>query len=223
MCEKASDLDGDLAWGWTAKGTSIWTAHRLGLSAGLKCLKAHRVVVFVRRLSGRGMSLRVCCPALRCRRWRASTGRRAGRFTIGVAVFDGAANWLRANLRQRASRRWWWKGRWRKARSGGEAGDCDRRRGADGRGDRREAAVSGDPRGAGVTMIAPGADLKIYIATQPIDFRCDHVGLRRRCRRCFISTPSMVRPSCSDRNERICWCTSASRAASSCGPGLPTA
>ncbi|TAI59502.1 IS66 family insertion sequence hypothetical protein, partial [Bradyrhizobium sp. Leo170] len=26
-------------------------------------------------------------------------------------------------------------------------------------------------------MIAPGADLKIYIATRPIDFRCGHDGL----------------------------------------------
>ncbi|UWU83314.1 IS66 family insertion sequence element accessory protein TnpB [Bradyrhizobium yuanmingense] len=42
----------------------------------------------------------------------------------------------------------------------------------------------------GITMIAAGADLKIYVATRPIDFRCGHDGLRRRCRRCFVSTRS---------------------------------
>jgi transposase len=26
-------------------------------------------------------------------------------------------------------------------------------------------------------MIAPGAELKIYIATRPVDFRCGHDGL----------------------------------------------
>lgn len=29
-------------------------------------------------------------------------------------------------------------------------------------------------------MIAAGADLKIYIATRPIDFRCGHDGLAAR-------------------------------------------
>jgi len=51
-------------------------------------------------------------------------------------------------------------------------------------------------------MIAPGADLKIYIATRPIDFRCGHDGWLRRYRRCFVSTRLAARPSCSDRNER---------------------
>ena len=91
MCEEASGLDGGLGWDWTAKRTSIWTARRLGRSAGLKCLKDRRGVVCVRRLRGRGSSPRVCCPALRCPRWRASTGRRAGRFTIGDDAFDSEA------------------------------------------------------------------------------------------------------------------------------------
>lgn len=30
MCEEASGLDGGLGWDWTAKRTSIWTAHRCG-------------------------------------------------------------------------------------------------------------------------------------------------------------------------------------------------
>jgi hypothetical protein len=51
------------------------------------------------------------CPALRCRRWRASTGQRAGRFTIGDDAFDSEANCGRAKRRSRRSRRWLWKGR----------------------------------------------------------------------------------------------------------------
>jgi len=52
---------------------------------------------------------------------------------------------------------------------------CDwRRRRADGRDDRWGAAVSDDPCGASVTMIVPGAELKIYIATRSVDFRCGH-------------------------------------------------
>lgn len=45
-------------------------------------------------------------------------------------------------------------------------------------------------------MIVPGAELKIYIATRPVDFRWATIGLPRRCRRCLVSTRSAVRPSC---------------------------
>jgi hypothetical protein len=62
----------------------------------LKCLKDRPGVVCVRRLKGRGSPPRVCCPALRCRRWRASTGQRAGRFTIGDDAFESEANCGRA-------------------------------------------------------------------------------------------------------------------------------
>lgn len=41
----------------------------------------------------------------------------------------------------------------------------------------RGGAVRGASRSGCHTMIAPGADLKIYIATRPIDFRCGHDGL----------------------------------------------
>jgi transposase len=46
--------------------------------------------------------------------------------------------------------------------------------------------------GARVTMIAPGADLKIY-ATRPIDFAVATMGLRRRCRRYSITGQPAVR------------------------------
>jgi len=77
-------------------------------------------------------------------------------------------------------------------------------------------------------MIAAGADLKIYVATRPIDFRCGHDGLAAKVQE-FVSIRSAAQPSCSDRNERTgsrfwsgiervwCWCTNASKVASSFG------
>ncbi len=72
---------------------------------------------------------------------------------------------------------------------------------------RTDAAIDGEHlsrliRGAGVTMIVPGSEPKIYIATWPADFRCGTMGLLRRCRRCLVSIRSAVQPSCSGRNGR---------------------
>jgi len=54
-----------------------------------------------------------------------------------------------------------------------------------------------------------GADLKIYIATRPIDFRCGHDGLRRRWQEMLASTRSAAQPSCSietsDRIKILVW------------------
>lgn len=44
-------------------------------------------------------------PVPRCPRWRASTERRAGRFTIGDDAFDSEACWRRARHRSRHSHR----------------------------------------------------------------------------------------------------------------------
>ena len=75
---------------------------------------APRDVACVPMLSELGSSPRVCYRVPRCPRWRASTERRAGRFTIGDDAFDSEACWRHARRRSRHSRRWSWKARWRR-------------------------------------------------------------------------------------------------------------
>ncbi|MER8537610.1 IS66 family insertion sequence element accessory protein TnpB [Mesorhizobium sp. M1005] len=58
----------------------------------------------------------------------------------------------------------------------GEGGDRDRRHG-DPNGGLPRAAVASDPSGSGLAMIAPGNDLKIYVATRPVVFRRGMDGL----------------------------------------------
>ena len=64
--------------------------------------------------------------------------------------------------------------------------------------------------GACVAMIAPGADLKIYMATRPVDFRAAMMGLRRWCRRCFGLDPFsgaafVFRAKRADRIKILVW------------------
>ena len=78
-------------------------------------------------------------------------------------------------------------------------------------------------------MIAAGAELKIYVATRPVDFRCGHDGLAAQVQEIFGLSPFSGAASCSDRGDRIgsrfwsgierawCWCISVSRAVSSSG------
>lgn len=83
-------------------------------------------------------------------------------------------------------------------------------------------------------MIAAGADLKIYIATRPIDFRCGHDGLaanvQERLRLDPFSGAAFVfRSKRAGQIKRSgierawCWCTSVSKVASSFGQRSQTA
>ncbi|QQO35585.1 IS66 family insertion sequence element accessory protein TnpB [Bradyrhizobium diazoefficiens] len=72
------------------------------------------------------------------------------------------------------------------------------------------AAVPGDPRSASVTMIAAGADLKIYIATRPIDFRCGHDGLEAKVQEMlrldrFSGAAFVFRSKRADRIKILVW------------------
>lgn len=51
-------------------------------------------------------------------------------------------------------------------------------------------------------MITAGADLKIYIATRPIDFRRGNDGIAEKVQEMLRLNPFRAQPSCSDRNER---------------------
>lgn len=51
-------------------------------------------------------------------------------------------------------------------------------------------------------MITAGADLRIYIATRPIDFRCGHDGLAAKVQEMLRLDPLSAQLSCPDRNER---------------------
>jgi len=84
-------------------------------------------------------------------------------------------------------------------------------------------------------MISAGADLKIYIATRPIDFRCGHDGLAAKVQQMLRLDPFSGAAFVFDRNERTgsrfwsgierawCWCTSVSKVASSFGQRSQTA
>ncbi len=59
-------------------------------------------------------------------------------------------------------------------------------------------------------MIAPGADLKIYIATRPIDFRCGHDGLAAKVQEMLRLDPSsgaafVFRSKRADRIKILVW------------------
>lgn len=84
-------------------------------------------------------------------------------------------------------------------------------------------------------MIAAGADLKIYVATRPIDFRCGHDGLAAKVQEMlrldpFSGAAFVFRSKRADRIKILvwdrrawCWCTSASKVASSFGQRSQTA
>jgi transposase len=84
-------------------------------------------------------------------------------------------------------------------------------------------------------MIAAGADLKIYVATRPIDFRCGHDGLAAKvqemlCLDPFSGAAFVFRSKRADRikilvwdRTGLVWCTSASKVASSFGQRSRTA
>jgi len=80
---------------------------------------------------------------------------------------------------------------------------------ADGHSHRWRAAVPVIRRSASVTMIAAGADLKIYIATRRSTSAVATMGLRRRCRRCFarpVQRRSLRVPiETSDRIKILVW------------------
>jgi len=52
-------------------------------------------------------------------------------------------------------------------------------------------------------MITPGADLKVYVATRPVDFRKGHDGLAALVQQMFGLDPFSGGPLCSARNELI--------------------
>jgi transposase len=59
-------------------------------------------------------------------------------------------------------------------------------------------------------MIAPGADLKIYIATRPIDFRCGHDGLAAKVQEMlrldpFNGSAFVFRSKRADRIKILFW------------------
>ena len=59
-------------------------------------------------------------------------------------------------------------------------------------------------------MIAPGADLKIYIATRPIDFRCGHDGLAAKVQQMlrldpFSGAAFVFRSKRADRIKILVW------------------
>jgi len=59
-------------------------------------------------------------------------------------------------------------------------------------------------------MIAPGADLKIYIATRPIDFRCGHDGLAAKVQEMlrldpFSGSAFVFRSKRADRIKILFW------------------
>jgi IS66 Orf2 like protein len=59
-------------------------------------------------------------------------------------------------------------------------------------------------------MIAPGADLKIYIATRPIDFRCGHDGLAAKVQQVlrldpFSGAAFVFRSKRADRIKILVW------------------
>ncbi|MBR0939420.1 IS66 family insertion sequence element accessory protein TnpB [Bradyrhizobium jicamae] len=84
-------------------------------------------------------------------------------------------------------------------------------------------------------MIAPSADLKIYVATRPIDFRCGHDGLATKVQEMlhldpFSGAAFVFRSKRADRikiwsgiERAWCWCTSASKVASLFGQRSRTA
>ena len=84
-------------------------------------------------------------------------------------------------------------------------------------------------------MIAAGADLKIYMATRPIDFRCGHDGLAAKVQEmlrldpfsgaAFVFRSKRVTGSrfWSGIERAWCWCTNASKVASSFGQRSRTA
>ena len=81
-------------------------------------------------------------------------------------------------------------------------------------------------------MITPGADLKVYIATRPVDFRKGHDGLAALVQQMFGLDPFsgaafVFRAKRADRVKILvwdrtgldwCWCTSGWKVASSYGP-----
>lgn len=66
-------------------------------------------------------------------------------------------------------------------------------------------------------MIAAGADLKIYIATRPIDFRCGHDGLAAKVQEMLRLDPFSGAAFWSGIERAWYWCTSVSEVASSFG------
>ncbi|WP_175609014.1 IS66 family insertion sequence element accessory protein TnpB [Bradyrhizobium ivorense] len=64
--------------------------------------------------------------------------------------------------------------------------------------------------GASVTMIVPGAELKIYIATRPVDFRCGHDGLAAKVQAMlgldpFSGAAFVFRSKWADRIKILVW------------------
>jgi len=84
-------------------------------------------------------------------------------------------------------------------------------------------------------MIVPGSELKIYIATRPVDFGCGHDGLAAKVQEMlgldpFSGAAFVFRSKrrtgsryCCGIERAWCWCINASRVASSCGQRLRTA
>ncbi|WP_409190554.1 IS66 family insertion sequence element accessory protein TnpB [Bradyrhizobium sp. RDM4] len=80
---------------------------------------------------------------------------------------------------------------------------------------RTDTAIDGEQlsrviRGTSVTMIAPGADLKIYMATRPIDFRCGHDGLAAKVQEMlrldpFSGAAFVFRSKRADRIKMLVW------------------
>ncbi|MGY2812078.1 hypothetical protein ACVIHF_008808 [Bradyrhizobium sp. USDA 4506] len=198
-------LERRFGWDWTAKKTPILHSSSVesGAVSRLEVLERSSGRRVRSEPSGLGSSAKVCCPALRWRRWLASTGDALANLRLATTL-PTARRITIVRSSATAVRPAGPGGPVRGAsRSGSQARDCDwRRRRTDGRGDRCGAAVSSDPSGAGVTKFVPGSELKIYIATRPVDFRCRHDELAARCRRCLVSIRSADQPSCSGRNGR---------------------
>lgn len=83
----------------------------IGQSAGLKWLRDRRVAACARKLSRRGLLPRVYCPGPQVSEVARKHGSTRWQIYDWRRRFYRGARCRRANLRQRASRGWWWKSR----------------------------------------------------------------------------------------------------------------